>query len=225
MIVDIHDEYRPTGVSRTWPNLLTQEGIRGDEESIPNSHTLVTMFTRMLAGAADNTVCYYAERVTSRMGSHASQLAKSVCLFSPLQFLYWYDIPPRGAEKSDGLWGDTRTIGNEPELEFFDQVPTMWDETKVLTAKIGEFAVMARRKGDQWFIGGINGDTQTTYTLKFDFLEPGTPYIAKIYSDDPAVETRTRVRIDEINANSQTQYPVTFEPNNGIAIHLVPVKQ
>ncbi len=221
MIVDIHDEYRPTGFSRTYPNLLTQEGIRGDEESIPNSHTLITMFTRMLAGAGDNTVCYYAERVTTKMGSHASQLAKSVCLFSPLQFLYWYDIPPQAPIKDDGLWGDTKTIGNEPELEFFNNIPTVWDETKVLTAKVGELGVIARRSGNQWFVGGINGDKPVETVVKFDFLQPGKNYKAKIYSDDPLVNTRTHVRIDEIKVNSKTEYPVKIGANNGFTMQVV----
>ena len=222
MIIDIHDEYRPTGFSRTYPNLLTQEGIRGEEESIPNSHTLITIFTRMLAGAGDNTICYYSDRVTQKMGSHASQLAKAVCLFSPLQFLYWYDIPPKALEKQDGLWGKTNMIGNEPELEFFDHVPTVWDETKVLFGEIGKYAVIARRKGDQWFIGGINGRNPKSFTVKFDFLELGKEYKAKVYSDDPLVETRTQVRIDEIKVNNQSEYQVKLGVNNGIAIHLTP---
>jgi len=149
MVVDIHDEYRPTGFSRTYPNLLTQEGIRGDEESIPNSHTLTTMFTRMLAGAGDNTICYYAERVTEKMGSHGSQLAKAVCLFSPLQFLYWYDKPGIAPGKNVDLKGTTNMIGDEPELEFFNNVPTVWDETRVLTGEISKYGVIARRSGSQ----------------------------------------------------------------------------
>ncbi len=147
MVADVHDEYRSTGFSRTYPNFLTMEGIRGDEESPTNSHTLITMFTRMLAGQGDNTICYYNERVDNKMGSHASQLAKAVCIFSPLQFLYWYDKAAPGLEKNDGLWGSTNYIGSEPELEFFNAVPTVWDETKVLHAKISEYGVIARRKG------------------------------------------------------------------------------
>ena len=146
MVADVHDEYRPTGFSRTYPNFLTMEGIRGDEESPTNSHTLITMFTRMLAGQGDNTICYYNERVDNKMGSHASQLAKAVCIFSPLQFLYWYDKASPSLEKKDGLWGSTNYIGDEPELEFFNNVPTVWDETKVLYAKIGEYGVIARKK-------------------------------------------------------------------------------
>lgn len=206
MIMDVHDEYRPTGFSRTYPNFLTQEGIRGDEESPSNSHTLITMFTRMIAGPADNTVCYYNERVDKKMGSHASQLAKTVCLFSPLQFLYWYDRPSN--------------IGDEPELEFFNNVPTVWDETKVLYGKIGEYGMIARKKGDDWFIGGINGTNARTLRVTFDFLDPEKKYSAKIYSDDPAIDTRTHVRIDSMAVDNGSVLPVSLKANNGVAIQV-----
>jgi alpha-glucosidase len=224
MVADVHDEYRSTGFSRTYPNFLTMEGIRGDEESPSNHHTLITMFTRMLAGQADNTICYYNERVDKKMGSHASQLAKAVCIFSPLQFLYWYDKAAPALEKNDGLWGATNYIGDEPELDFFDDVPTVWDETKVLYAQIGEYGVIARRKGDEWFIGGINGEHARILDLNFSFLDPNKEYSAKIYSDDPSVNTRTHVRIDCTAINNKTVYPARLASNNGIAIHLKPKK-
>lgn len=221
MIIDVHDEYRPTGFSRTYPNFLTQEGIRGDEETVPNAHTLITMFTRMLAGAADNTVCYYNKRVET-MGSHASQLAKTVCLFSPLQFLYWYDKPAASPEKLDGLWGDTKHIGNEPELEFFDAVPTTWDETKVLQAEIGEIGVIARRKGDQWFIGGINGTTARSVKIDFSFLGTDNAYDAKLYTDDETINTRTRVKIEELDIESSSSLNLYIKANNGFVMQITP---
>ena len=219
MIINVHDEYRPTGVSRTYPNFLTQEGIRGDEETVSNEHTLITMFTRMLAGAADNTVCYYSPKV-DKMGSRASQLAKTICLFSPLQFLYWYDKPLDSPEKKDGLWGDTRHIGNEPELEFFDAVPTTWDETKVLHAEIGEFGVIARRKGERWFIGGINALNPQSIELNFSFLKEGEKYIAKVYTDDETVNTRTKVKIEELELNRGSILKLEIKPNNGFAMQI-----
>lgn len=222
-IVDVHDEYRPTGFSRTYPNLLTQEGIEGDEESPTNEQTLNTMFTRMLAGAADNTVCYYNSRV-NKMGSHASQLAKTVCLFSPLQLLYWYDKPASSLEKNDGLWGDTKHIGNEPELEFFDNVPTTWDETKVLHAKVGEIGVLARRKGLEWFVGGINGTAPQQLEIDFSFLKEGDTYKAKLYTDDETVETRTKVKIEELQLSSTETLDLEIKPNNGFTMHIIPVK-
>lgn len=220
LVADVHDEYRPTGFSRTYPSFLTMEGIRGDEESPSNSHTLITMFTRMLAGQGDNTICYYNERVENKMGSHASQLAKAVCIFSPLQFLYWYDKAAPALKKDDGQWGATNYIGNEPELEFFDNVPTVWDETLVLHAKIGEYGMIARKKGEEWFIGGINGANPVKLDLNFSFLDPDKEYSAKIYSDDPSVDTRTHVRIDSMMVDRGTVYTANLNPDNGIAIHI-----
>ncbi len=224
MIADVHDEYRPTGFARTYPNWLTQEGIRGDEESPTNSHTLITMFTRMIAGQGDNTICYYNERVDNKMGSHASQLAKAVCLFSPLQFIYWYDKASPSLDKKDGLWGTTNYIGDEPELEFFNNVPTVWDETKVLFSKIGEYGVIARRKENEWFIGGINGEVARTLNFNFSFLEPGKKYAAEIYSDDPAISTRTHIRIDRIPVERSTVYSAKLGSNKGLALHIKPQK-
>ncbi len=181
------------------------------------------MFTRCLAGAADNTVCYYDTRVDAKMGSHASQLAKAVCIFSPLQFLYWYDktVPPgREAE----LAGKSNYLGHEPELEFFDAIPTVWDDTKVLYSEVGQFGVIARRKDDEWFIGGINGPGARSVNISFTFLDQGTKYKASIYSDDPSVNTRTHVRIDRIEVNRNSIYQANLKANNGIAIHLVPIK-
>jgi len=220
LVVDVHDEYRPTGFSRAYPNLLSQEGIRGDETTITNHNTLINMFTRMLAGAADNTICYYNSRV-EKMGSHASQLAKSVCIFSPLQSLYWYDKPAASPEKIDGLWGDTRHIGNEPELEFFNTVPTTWDETKVLTAEIGEIGIIARRRGNDWWIGGINGETAREVEVDFSFLKKGANYAAKIYTDDEKVHTRTHVRIKAMEITKSTKMTLNIKANNGFVMHLI----
>ncbi|MBM3892327.1 MAG: alpha-glucosidase, partial [Verrucomicrobia bacterium] len=124
LMVDVHDEYRPTGYSRTYPNLMTVEGISGDETKPVNSQTLTVLFARFLAGPADNTICYYDKRVDDN-ATHAYQLAKAVCLFSPWQFLYWYDRPAGSPQKVGGAGGAETGIGNEPELEFYDHVPTV----------------------------------------------------------------------------------------------------
>jgi alpha-glucosidase len=221
MIVDVHDEYRPTGFSRTYPNFLTQEGIRGDEESPTNSHTLITMFTRGVAGAADNTVCYYDNRVDAKMGSHASQMAKAICIFSPLQFLYWYDRTVPAGKESE-LAGKPNYLGNEPELEFFDNLPTVWDETKVLHGIIGEYGVIARRKGEEWYIGGINGEKQREAKIEFSFLSEGRRYIATIYTDDPSVNTRTHVMSESREVSHGSVYSSALGANRGFAIRLVP---
>ena len=180
LMVDIHDEYRPTGFSRTYPNLLTQEGIRGDEESPSNEHTLITLFTRMLAGAGDNTNCYYAPRVAEKMGGHVSQLAKAVMLYSPLQFLYWYDRPEGSPGKKGGAGDSDGFIKNHPELEFYKNMPTVWDETKILEGKIGEYATIARRSGNDWFVGSLTGNEPRKCTIDFKFLDSGANYSATV---------------------------------------------
>ena len=221
LMVDIHDEYRPTGYSRTYPNLMTQEGIRGDETKPSNSMTLTILFTRMLAGAADNTICYYDRRVDDN-ASHAYQLAKSVCFYSPWQFLYWYDRPGSSPRKTVGAEGGQRVIGDEPELEFFDHVPTVWDDTKVIHGQIGEYAVLARRSGESWFIGCMNGNGPHTFDVPLDFLDKDRRYIAHIYSDDPAVSTRTHVKISRCIVDSSSVLKVELPPRGGQAIRIHP---
>lgn len=221
LMVDVHDEYRPTGYARTYPNLLTQEGIAGDETSPANSLTLTILFTRMLAGPADNTICYYDQRVAAN-ASHAYQLAKGVCLYSPFQFLYWYDRPSASPPKAGGAGGAETAIGGEPELEFFDHLPTVWDDTRVLHGAIGQYAVLARRSGDQWFLGGMNGDDARTLDVPLEFLEAGRRYIAHIYADDPSVPTRTHVRIDRFTVGRETVLRMALPARGGQAVRIVP---
>ena len=221
LMVDIHDEYRPTGYSRTYPNLMTQEGIRGDETKPSNSLTLAILFTRMLAGAGDNTICYYDARVDGN-ASHAYQLAKAVCIYSPWQFLYWYDRPGDSPGRLGGAGGSRNTIGDEPELEFFDNVPTVWDDTKVIHGKIGEYAVIARRSGNRWFVGCMNSKEARKLDVPLDFLERGRKYVAHVYSDDPAIQTRTHVRIDRFLVDSETTLKAAMTARGGQAVRLVP---
>ncbi|MHC4691791.1 MAG: glycoside hydrolase family 97 protein [Planctomycetota bacterium] len=221
LMVDIHDEYRPTGYSRTYPNLMTQEGIGGDETSPSNTQTLNILFNRMIAGAADNTICYYDGRV-ARNATHAYQLAKAVCFYSPLQFLYWYDRPQTSPPRAGGAGGSRGGIGDEPELEFFDHCPTVWDDTKVIHGSIGEYAVMARRSARNWFIGCMNSGKPRTFNVPLEFLDAGSKYIARIYSHDPAVSTRTHVKIDRFVVERDTDLKMSVSAKGGQAIRIVP---
>lgn len=221
LLVDIHDEYRPTGFSRTYPNLLTQEGIRGDEESPTNEHTLKTLFTRMLAGAGDNTNCYFAPRVDEKMGGHVSQLAKAVMLYSPWQFLYWYDRPPNSSDVIGGVPGSKGFIELVPELEFYKNMPTVWDDTKVLEGKIGEYATIVRKSGNDWFLGSLTGTVQKTIQLKTDFLDKDADYEAIIYTNNPLSESSTKVKIDNQKVKSNSVMAFEIEANSGLAIHFV----
>ena len=222
LMVDVHDEYRPSGYSRTYPNLMTAEGVRGDETSPTNSQTIAIAFTRMLAGPADNTVCYYDARV-DRMASHAYQLAKPVCLFSPWQFLYWYDRPGAAPQRTGGAGGAQTTIGDEPELEFYNALPTTWDETRVLEGRIGGHALIARRSGGRWFVGCLNSGQPRTFALTLDFLPRAQGYEARIYTDDPAVPTRTHVRIERRRVDAATVLSLKAGATGGAAVWLQPV--
>jgi alpha-glucosidase len=207
-MVDVHDEYRPTGYSRTYPNLMTVEGIRGDETRPTNDQTLAYAFTRMIAGPADNTVCWTDPRVTAN-STYAYQLAKPVVLFSPWQFLFWYDRPA--------------AVEDTPELEFYNHLPTVWDDTRVLHGSIGEYAVVARRKGDQWFVGCMNGLEPRTFSVPLDFLDEGRRYTAHVYSDDPTVPTRTHVKIERLTVGRDRTLEVALPARGGQAIRIEPV--
>lgn len=147
LVVDIHDNYRLTGIERTYPNLLTVEGILGNEERASNGNdpknVLTTSFARMIAGAGDFTPCYLNRRVVSR----SFQLALGIVFYSPLQYLHWYD-------QVDNY------KGSYPELEFWKEMPTTWDDSKVIHGSIGDYMTVARRSGNQWFIGTITNEAR-----------------------------------------------------------------
>ena len=218
MLVDIHDEYRPTGYSRTYPNLLTQEGIRGDEESPFTEQTITTLFTRMIAGAADNTNCYFTPRV-DKMGSHVAQMAKAVCIYSPLQFLFWYDNPAPESPHS----GKPGEINEVPELAWYKYLPTTWDDTRVLEGDMEEFATIARKKGNSWFIGSLNGTTPRLINWDFNFLDKDKKYKAIIYTDDAEMNTTTRVKITSRDVDHRSNLKLTIKERNGIAVYIEPI--
>lgn len=218
LLVDIHDEYRPTGYSRTYPNLMTQEGVRGDEAGPPASQTLTILFTRSIAGATDFTYCYFNERV-DELWTHAHQLAKPVCFYSPWQFIYWYDTPLPAGSARPGL----NYIEESPDLAFFAAIPTTWDETRVLDGSIGEYAVVARRSGDTWFIGALNSGDARTLSVPLNFLDESQRYQATLYSDDPSLKTRTKVTVERQGVDSTMTLDVKMISNGGQAMTISPV--
>ena len=218
LMVDIHDEYRPTGYSRTYPNLMTQEGIRGDEASPDNEMVLKTIFTRMIAGAGDHTNCYFDKRVDEKLGSHGSQLAKLICIYSPWQFIFWYDRPKSSDTSGDGGVGNRNQIIEVPELAFIDAVPTVWDDTKVIDGLPGEFAVIARRSGNRWFVGALNGNRPREFNIPLNFLSSKVKYKATIYYDDPNVEGVTKVGVEQQIVGSTDQINREIQAGNGMGI-------
>lgn len=217
MLVDVHDEYRPTGWSRTYPNFLTQEGIRGDEESSPNDMVINTIFTRMIAGAADQTNCYHADRVEATMGSRTSQMAKMVCVYSPFQSIYWYDRPANSTLDAIGAAGVKSTIAENGETQFYAAVPTVWDETIIQEGYPGEFVRMARRSGNDWFVGALTGGSSRTFDIAFDFLKKGESYEATIYSDN-VVDGEKVVEIRTISVDSNSKMEFKVASANGLAM-------
>ena len=208
IMVDIHDEYRPTGWSRTYPNLMTQEGIGGNEEMPAADHNVVLPFTRFLCGPADYTPCYFNGRVKN---TKAHQLAMPVVYYSPVTFLYWYDLP--------------NAYKGEKELDFWKHCPTVWDESKALAGEIGEYIVQARRTGNDWFVGAMNGLQVRDITLNTaDFLQKGKKYRVEIYNDDPSLQTRTKVSSTEMVIKAGKQLKLYLQASGGVALRFVPVK-
>ena len=203
LMVDIHDEYRPTGLSRTYPNLLTQEGIMGNECMPDATHDVTLPFTRFLCGAADYTLCYFNNRVQSTKGH---QLAMAAVYYSPLQFLFWYDNPyPEG-------W-------DSDELDFWKDCPTVWDESVALDGEPGEYIIQARRSGEDWFVGAMTNTEARTVSIPTDFLPKGK-YEVTIYNDDPTLNTKTKVKSEKIKVKSGKAITLNLQPSGGAALHI-----
>ena len=202
IMVDIHDEYRPTGWSRTYPNLMTQEGIGGNEEMPDAEHNTILPFTRFLCGPADYTPCYFNGKVKN---TKAHQLAMPVVYYSPITFLFWYDLP--------------NVYKGEKELDFWKYCPTVWDESKALQGEIGEYIVQARRSGNEWFVGAMNGMQARDITLNTaDFLQKGKKYQVEIYNDNPALNTRTKVSTVVQTIKAGKILKLHLQPSGGAAL-------
>lgn len=216
LMVDIHDEYRPTGFSRTYPNLLTQEGVRGNEEFPDGTVNTTQPFTRFLAGAADATVCYFhrpelkpdlATSLNARFLKNTAvhQMALSVINYSPLQFLYWYDSPQNAQD--------------EPELDFFNALATVWDDTRILSGQIGEHIAIARKKDGVWFVAAITNNDARTIDIAMNFLDPDKKYVSTIYTDGgEKVKTRTHVAITNKDVKSKNVLTFDVLPRGGVAM-------
>lgn len=220
LMVDVHDDYRPTGYSRTYPNLMTQEGIRGDEESPSTEHTLITAFTRMIAGAGDNTNCYLASRVSEKMGGKTAQMAKAILLYSPWQFLYWYDRPEASPHKKGGAGAAQGIIQSNENLDFYDQLPVVWEETKVLEGKIGAYATIARKSQGNWYVGALTANTSREVNIPLDFLEEGESYEATLYFQDKEDLNNNEIQSESIIVTKQTVLSRALAANSGLAILL-----
>lgn len=207
LMMNIHDEFRPSGFSRTYPNLLTQEGICGNEEFPDATHNVTLPFTRMINGAADYTICYFDKRLKT---THAHQLAASLVFYSPLQTIFWYDRPS--------------FYQGEPEIEWFKNLQTVFDDSKVIDGVPGKNITMARRKGQEWFIGAMTNNKGSKENIPLAFLDKDKTYLASVYTDGgDKVKTRTQVACTYLLVDASMTMKFDLKPSGGAAIRLIPI--
>lgn len=171
MLVDFHGAYKPTGWLRTFPNVLSSEGVAGLENHkwgsfVTPEHNVTLPFTRMVAGPMDYTpgaMINFHEKghkvwfnLPASIGTRCHQLGMYVVYESPLQML---------ADSPSNYYREEKC------MEFLSQVPVVWDETRVLKASVGEYIVVARRSGDTWFIGGMVGKKGQKFDITLDFIK------------------------------------------------------
>lgn len=204
LLVNLHDNLRPAGLERTLPNYIALEGVRGNEQFPTARHNVTLPFTRNLIGPIDYTICYAHQK---NQTTNAHQLAMAVVYYNPLTFLYWYDKPAKYAQ---GEW---------PELSFFDECPTTWDETRVLAGEIGEYIVIARRHGQRWFLGAMTNELPRQLNISLSFLAEGA-WEAHVYKDGPfgPVANQTPVHVTRQSVTSGLQLTVELAPCGGQAI-------
>jgi alpha-glucosidase len=213
LMVNLHDNLRPAGLERTLPNYVTLEGVRGNEQFPTASHNCTLPFTRMLSGPIDYTICYAQPR---NQTTNAHQLALLAIYYSPQTLLYWYDKPDRYAHR-DG-W---------PELAFFDECPTTWDETVALSGAIGEYCAVARKARDgRWFVGAITNGEPRTITIDLGFLGAGTWRVRR-FSDGERTGhiSQTPVAVSIELAEAGGTLDVSLGASGGEALIFEPVRR
>lgn len=182
LLVNFHGSYKPSGLRRTYPNVLTREGVKGAENNkwadyITPTHNVTLPFIRMVAGPMDYTpgAMVNAQKENfaiswnrpMSMGTRCHQIAMYIVYESPLQMLC--DSP------SNYLKEDETT-------KFISKIPTVWEETKVLNASIGEYLTIARKSNEKWFIGAMANEKQRSLNIDLSFLEEGK-YTIEIFQD------------------------------------------
>ena len=225
IMVNAHEAVRPTGICRTYPNLIGNESARGTEyQAFGGSkpyHVTILPFTRQIGGPMDYTPGIFEmdiKKFSPDNHSHvnatiANQLALYVTMYSPLQMAA--DLIENYNRFPDAF-------------QFIKDVAVDWDDSKYLEAEPGEYITVARKaKGTgEWFVGNVAGENGYTSRISFDFLDPGKKYTATIYSDAKNAHYKTNPQAYEIrkmtvtNKSKLTQYSV---PGGGYAISIVPV--
>ena len=209
LLIDMHDDVRPFGFERTYPNYISLEGVRGNEQFPTATHNVTLPFARNIGGPMDYTICYGQSRDKT---TNTHQMAMAAVYYQPLNFLFWYDKPSKYSNPA-----------NWPGLPWFNAVPTTWDESRTLAGSIGEYVAVARRNGSTWYLGTMTNETSRTLSLPLSFLGSGT-YTATIYSDGtPGTNPyQTPVVVSTRTVTSATSLDVAMAPAGGQAIILRP---
>lgn len=221
IMIDNHEPSMPTGLQRTYPNLMTQEGVRGQEYDAwspdggnPPDHTCIIPFTRGIAGPIDFTPGTFNFTNPAHPGSRvqttvAKQLALYVVLFSPLQMA------------SDMI----ENYENRPEFSFITSCPTNWAKTIVPDAEIGKYVITARkdRKSENWFIGCITNEEARNIHVSLDFLDKNSVYEATLYCDGVNADYQKNpypITISRKKVNSDTILNLQLAKGGGAAIRI-----
>jgi len=219
--LDVHEPIKATGIRRTWPNMMTREGARGNEyeawsEGNPPEHTTILPFTRMLGGPMDYTpgVFYVSlEGIRDDNQVHttlAKQLALMVILNSPLQMVA--DLPEH--------------INNHPALQFVRDLNIDWDESHVIAGEIGDYVITSRRVDTEWFLAAITDEEPRDLDVKLAFLKKNIQYRAEIYRDGDNAhwdDNPHDYAIESQEVNSTTTIKLPLAAGGGIAIRIVPM--
>jgi alpha-glucosidase len=223
--LNVHEPIKPTGLRRTWPNMMTREGVRGMEYNAwskgnPPAHTVTLPFTRMLAGPLDYTPGIFNLTPEEIMPEHrvrttlAKQLANEVILYSPVQ-----------------MAADLVEHYDENEaFEFIEHLPADWSESHVLNAEIGAFITVARRQanGEAWYVGTSTNEEARTLDVPLDFLDDGTTYVAHVYEDTPESDYEEKphaYRIRRGLVTAEDTIEAAMGRSGGQALRLVPATE
>jgi alpha-glucosidase len=220
IMIDNHEPAMPTGIQRTWPNLMTQEGVRGQEYNAwdrrggnPPAHTVTLPFTRCLAGPTDFTPAIFnfseVVRGTHPHSTLAKQLGEFVVIYSPLQM---------AADAIENYEG-------QPALTFIESCPTTWGKTLVPNGEIGKYVTVARKErgGDRWFVGSITNEEARQIDLPLGFLEAGKQYRAIIYEDGPDADYERNpypMTIRQVPVTNQSVLTLKLARSGGAAVRI-----
>jgi len=221
LMIDFHGAFKPDGISRTWPNVITQEAVLGLEHAKSSARAgpqqdAMLPFTRMLAGPMDYTPggfhnvtpAEFAPRAVKPMvlGTRAHQLALYVVFESPLQALV--DSP--------------EAYSGQKDFDFLKAVPASWDETRFVNGRVAEYVTLARRSGNDWYVGSITNWTAREIEVPLGFLGKGD-YIAEIYADGPdAAASPQHTLIEQKRVNAGSRLKLDLASGGGAAIRLRP---